>query len=173
MPVHSTTGVDKPPVFVAAKRFHRGDVIAVFDPNWPMPKWLPNAILGLETVTNNSHDNCVIKPVLKPIREACNTYMTSRSLGPYLPCSKIDEVANSVLRVYSDLKWECKSEQSPDAIMLPHVLIVAKTDIFIGHKVILEHSKFVDVDGQAKQSPCQIHTAKPVKVVIYLKYPKM
>ena len=152
--------LDTSAIFVAATRFNRGDVLAVVDPHWPIPKWLSKALDGLETVPGNMHDSCIIRPD-RTIREASNAFLTTRSFGPYIPCSKIDEVANAVLNVHQLLKWEVVKDGSErDIIKLPHVMVVAKGQIFLGDRVLLEHSKFARVDVAPKAtSPRHMHAA--------------
>ena len=163
LPVHSTRhgkNSQWSPIFIATLRFNPGDVVAYIDPHWPIPKWLPKALDGLSTIPGNNHENCIIRPNTT-IRESMNSFMTCPSRGPYIPCADVHEVANTVLTVHNLLTWECKSDSHLLPIMLPHVTIVAKSTIFAGQSIILEHSTCTGVAVARNESQCSSSNAKP------------
>ena len=143
LPVHSTSrreiNSEESVVFIASKRFYRGDVIAHFDPHYPVPNWLPKAVDGLKSIRYADHESGIIRPIRKKLRESSNSFLTSGSIGPYLPCYGVDDVANVVLKIHDLLNWECKANSDSAPIFLPHITVVAKSNIFVGQKILLDH----------------------------------
>jgi hypothetical protein len=125
-------------VFIASKRFKRGDVIAHFDPHYPVPQWLPKAIDGLKSIPYADRKSCIIRPIKKKLRASSNAFLTSGSIGPYIPCYGIDEVPNVVLKVHELLSWDCKENSDSASIFLPHITVVAKSDIFVNQTILLD-----------------------------------
>ena len=142
LPVHTTSrrniNSEESVVFIASRRFNRGEVIAHFDPNYPVPQWLPKAAKGLKAIPHADRESSIIRPIRKKLRESSNTFLTSGSIASYLPCYGVDDVANVALKVHELLIWECKDKSNSQSMWLPHITVVTKSAIFEGQKILLD-----------------------------------
>jgi len=125
------------PLVLTLKACKRGDVIATFDPNFPLPDWIVDVACGLRTLTSCSED-CIIHPDITSIVQSTNLFFASPNLGNILPCAEVDVVANVFLRVDPRELWV----DSMNCTTMPRVDVVAKVDMRIGDVLVMDHVAF-------------------------------
>ena len=152
LPVHanvrSTKRCNVSPLVLNLKACKRGDVIATFDPNFPLPDWIVDVACGLRTLSSCSED-CIIHPDNKSIGQSTNMFFASPNLGNFLPCADVDLVANVRLRVDPRHLWVALAGVSTTFTTLPRVDVVAKADIRVGDILVFDHVAFACKHGHS------------------------